>query len=210
MNLTQEWYKKYRNEIQATNKDNVIVLSGSISKWDEINAKKVKELVEQTNGDITIRLNSPGGDAFEGIEIYNYLKSVPNKITVEVTALAASAGTFICMGADEVVMCTGSQMMIHNAWTFAVGNQYDLLQTADDLSKIDQSIRSIYSERTGIDEDTIDQYMTEAKMWTADEAVKLKFANRKATAPTKGTPEEKVDTPTDAPVNKLKQLFGGK
>ena len=163
--------------------DNVITLSGVIdSGWyGDISAEGVRKLLEGVEGDVTIKLNSPGGSAFEGIEIYNTLKDFPNKVTVEVTALAASAATFLCMAADEVVMCTGSQMMIHNAWTFTYGNADQLISVANDLRTIDNSIKEIYSERTGLDIATIEGYMQDERLWSAEETIEKGFANRKKT-----------------------------
>lgn len=180
MTLFDDWFNKYRCEVRQSG--NVVYLSGVISpdSWfddDNISARKVREAIDELDGDITIRLNSPGGSAFEGIEIYNYLKSIENKVTVEVTGLVASAGTFICMGADKVLMNTGSQMMIHNAWTLASGNAYELLQVVEDLETIDSSIKDIYSERTGMTREEITKHMENAKLWTAKEAVDYGFAD---------------------------------
>lgn len=199
MNVMKDWHKKYKNEVRV--KDNVITLSGSIGgdSWfseGNISAKKVRELVSDINGDITIRLNSPGGSAFEGIEIYNELKALPNRITVEVTALAASAASLICMAADEILMCTGSMMMIHNAWTYTAGNAEELLKVVDDLEKIDSSIKSIYSEKTGIDIGTISQYMAEEKFWTADETIELGFADSKRDKVEEDSKEQEEETKT--------------
>lgn len=238
MNVIQKWKNKYKNEVRVDN--NVITLSGVIANgwYGDISPSDVRDLVSNISGDIVIRLNSPGGSAFDGIEIYNTLKELPNKVTVEVTALAASAATFICMAADEVVMCTGSQMMIHNAWTYAEGNAEELMSVADELKTIDNSIKQIYSERTGIDIDNIAAYMAEEKLWTADEAIEKGFADKKKDAgpsnekvdydviaqfvnkaveeklnslkEKNGQPDNKGDGSILVPKNKLKTLLGGK
>lgn len=179
MDIIQDWYKKYRNE--AAVKENIITLSGGIGQddffsQDNINAEKFRQLTNGIEQDIVIRLNSPGGSVFDGIELYNEIKAFPHKVTVEVTALAASAATLICMAADNVKMCTGSQMMIHHASTLAFGNAKDFEQYIDDLKKIDQSLVDIYEDKTKLDRDTIIQYMDKEEMWTAEEAVELGFA----------------------------------
>lgn len=97
--------------------------------------------------DITIKLNSPGGDVFEGVEIYNYLKDHPSKVTVEVTGVAASAATFILSAADEAIMNVGTSVMIHEASTFTWGNKQDIQKTLNALETIDDSILSIYSQK---------------------------------------------------------------
>lgn len=157
----------------------VITLSGSVGEpfWyddeeeDFINAKRVESLVNGSDKDIVIKLNSPGGDVFDGIEVYNYLKSLDNHITIEVTALAASAASIIAMAGDEIVMDTGSQMMIHQASTITWGNKAEHYKTINALETIDSSIVSIYAERTDIDRDTLSDWLSGETWFTAEEAV---------------------------------------
>ena len=92
---------------EVTDKGYVLTLSGRVSKnyWeddDNICVETIDNELKDVEGDITIRLNSGGGDVFEGIEIYNYLKSLDNKVIIEVTALAASAASIIAMAGDEI------------------------------------------------------------------------------------------------------------
>lgn len=171
---------QFANEIQ--NGKHILTLSGNVQKkyWrddDVINAKDIRETLDPVTEDIVIKLNSPGGDVFEGIEIYNYLKSHTSKIVVEVTGLAASAATFILAGADEVIMYVGTSLMIHEASTFTWGNKQDIQKTLNALETIDESILSIYSERTGQTFDQLKNWMNEEKWFTADEAVEFGFAN---------------------------------
>ncbi|MDT2771980.1 head maturation protease, ClpP-related [Enterococcus durans] len=171
---------RFTNEIQ--NGKHILTLSGNVQKkyWrddDVINAKDIRESLDTVKDDIVIKLNSPGGDVFEGIEIYNYLKDHPSNITVEVTGLAASAATFILAGADDVIMNVGTSLMIHEAATFAWGNKQDIQKTLNALETIDDSILSIYAERTGQTTDQLREWMNEEKWFTADEAVEYGFAN---------------------------------
>ncbi|HBA0673633.1 TPA: Clp protease ClpP, partial [Enterococcus faecium] len=144
---------------------------------DVINAKDIRDSLDTVTDDIVIKLNSPGGDVFEGIEIYNYLKDHPSNITVEVTGLAASAATFIVAGANDVIMNVGTSLMIHEASTFAWGNKQDIQKTLNALETIDDSILAIYSDKTGQSVDKLREWMNEEKWFTADEAVKYGFAN---------------------------------
>ncbi|WP_458523901.1 head maturation protease, ClpP-related [Vibrio parahaemolyticus] len=171
---------QFTNEIQ--NGKHILTLSGNVQKkyWrddDVINAKDIRESLETVTDDIVIKLNSPGGDVFEGIEIYNYLKDHPSNVTVEVTGLAASAATFIVAGADEVIMNVGTSLMIHEASTFAWGNKKDIQKTLNALETIDDSILAIYTNRTGQPVDQLREWMNEEKWFTADEAVEYGFAN---------------------------------
>lgn len=172
---------EFRNEV--VDNRNVVILSGTIAEnfwWDDdyINAEMVREVTKNLEGDIVIRLNSAGGDVFQGIEIYNYLKSLPNRIIVEVTALAASAASIVAMAADELIMMTGSQMMIHEASTFCFGNKSDVEKVLHALESTDSSLLSIYAERTGISRDVLTNWMKEEKFFTAEEAVQAGMADK--------------------------------
>lgn len=180
MTKTKKVPFQFKNEVE--NGKHVLTLSGNVQKkyWrddDVINAKDIRESLESVTDDIVIKLNSPGGDVFEGIEIYNYLKNHPSNVTVEVTGVAASAATFITAGANEVIMDVGTSLMIHEASTFTWGNKSDIQKTLNALETIDESILSIYSEKTGHTNEQLKEWMNEEKWFTADEAVELGFAD---------------------------------
>jgi len=99
---------------------------------------------------VTINVNSPGGDMFEGLAIYNLLREHPAKVTVKVMGVAASAASVIAMAGDEVLMGTGSVMMIHNAWGLVIGNRHDFADAASVFETFDASMASIYAARTGM------------------------------------------------------------
>lgn len=184
---------QFSNEIQ--NGKHILTLSGNVQKkyWrddDVINAKDIREALDPVSDDIVIKLNSPGGDVFEGIEIYNYLKDHPSNVTVEVTGLAASAATFICAGADEVIMNVGTSLMIHEASTFTWGNKQDIQKTLNALETIDDSILSIYSEKTGQTTDQLREWMNDEKWFTADEAVEYGFADSVKREESKEDPQD--------------------
>lgn len=167
---------------ETANGKHILTLSGNIRKryWDDdksIDADLVKEALDPIADDVVIRLNSNGGDVFQGIEIYNYLKDHPSNITVEVTGVAASAATFIVAGADEAIMNTGTSFMIHEASSFAWGNKADLKKTLNALETIDDSIIAIYTEKTGQSKEQLNDWMEEEKWFTAEETVKYGFAN---------------------------------
>lgn len=216
----------------------VITLSGFVGEpyWfnddpeDFINEKRVKALVGDNKQDIIIKLNSPGGDVFEGIAVYNYLKDLPNRITVEVTALAASAASIIAMSADELVMCTGSQMMIHKAITNTVGDDVEHQKSTDALRTINRSLASIYAERTGLDRDLVTDWVSAETWFTAEEAVEQGLADAMKAMPTKTNETQEyqnvtvhVDTDKivaqviehftaqlEQPKTGLNKIFGGK
>lgn len=172
----------FRNETK--NNKHILTLSGTIANLsfldDTISAKAVKDSLDNVKEDIIIRLNSGGGDVFEGIEIYNYLKSLSNHITIEVTALAASAASLVAMAGDKIIIRTGANMMVHEASTMAFGNKSDIQKTLNALTAIDTSIVDIYHDRTGLDRDEIVNLITNETWLTADEAINKGFADEKS------------------------------
>lgn len=126
---------------------------------------------------ISIRLNSPGGDAFMGVSIMNALKRHPAKITVHVDALAASAASIIAMGGDRVIMHEGSMMMIHRAWTIGMGNAQEFFRVGDLLNKVDENLVDIYNRKSGLDKAKVKQMMESETWMRADEAHDLGLAD---------------------------------
>lgn len=190
----------FKNENKG--KKHILTLSGAIREkyWpgDEcISAKDIRTVLDGVTDDITIKLNSPGGDVFQGMEIYNYLKDHASTITVEVTGEASSAATFILAGANKVLMNVGSTLMIHEASSFAWGNKKDLQKTLNALDKIDQSMLSVYEDKTGQSEDQIREWMDNETWFTAKEAVKYGFADEvksvKSNEDDEQEPESEID-----------------
>lgn len=196
MNKNKKVEYEFKNEV--TDNKIILTLSGTVCKPNFLNFNTIycerirKCLQEHQNKDVVIRLNSGGGDVFEGIEIYNYLKTYPQHVTVEVMALAGSAASIICMGADKVVMKTGSTMMIHEASTVAFGNKADILKTLKALETIDKSIVTIYCKKTGKTEEEINTLVIAETWFTAEEAKSFGFADEIAEDVKKDTPQEKT------------------
>jgi ATP-dependent Clp protease, protease subunit len=127
--------------------------------------------------EIILNINSPGGEVWDGLAIYNYLKGISAKVTVNIMGLAASAASFVAMAGDKVVMPGNSLLMIHNAWTYTGGNKEGLKQALEMLQKADNSIISIYAAKTGLDTAEL-ATMMDAETWmSADEAFAKGFAD---------------------------------
>ena len=190
----------FRNETK--NNKHILTLSGTIANLsfldDTISAKAVKDSLDNVKEDIVIRLNSGGGDVFEGIEIYNYLKSLSNHITIEVTALAASAASLVAMAGDKIIIRTGANMMVHEASTMAFGNKSDIQKTLNALTAIDTSIVDIYHDRTGLDRDEIVNLITNETWLTADEAINKGFADEKSSRKSVEKQKEGVENLKDS------------
>ena len=143
---------------------------------------------------VTVNINSPGGDMFEGIAIYNLLAAHPAKVTVNVMGLAASAASIIAMAGDRIDMGTGAQLMIHNAWGVVVGNRHDLAAASDTFAGFDRSLAGIYHARTGVKMATIESLMDAETFMGATDAIKQGFADgMMASEPAPADPKNSMD-----------------
>lgn len=130
------------------------------------------------NNPVTVQINSPGGDMFEGITIYNLLRAHQAKVTIEVLGWAASAGSIIAMAGDEIVMGLGTFMMVHNAWGIVIGNRHDMREAATLFEGFDGALVDIYEARTGKARKDIEKLMDAETFMGPTEAVEKGFADR--------------------------------
>lgn len=122
-------------------------------------------------GDVRLHLNSPGGDVFDGMAIYQALRNRVEPTTVHIDGLAASIASVIAMGADRVVMAPKAQFMIHEGWSAAVGNAADMRKLADLLDRTSDSIASVYADKAGQTTEFWRDRMREETWYSADEAM---------------------------------------
>ena len=120
-------------------------------------------------GPVTVNVNSPGGDMFEGLAIYNLLREHKGDVTVKVLGVAASAASIIAMAGDTVQIARAAFFMVHNSWVVASGNRNDLRETADWLEPFDAAMADIYVARTGADTKAIAKLM-DAESWIGGSA----------------------------------------
>lgn len=140
-------------------------------------AEELKKLPD-TVKNITVRINSPGGDVFDGIGIYNRLKQHKAKKTVYIDGMAASIASIIALAGDEVIMGEGAQFMIHKPWTFTMGNSDDLDATSQRLLDIEDQMLGIYMRRSDLSRDEL-KAMLKAETWMdADAAMEAGFADK--------------------------------
>jgi len=131
-------------------------------------------------GDVELRINSPGGDVFAARAMAQAMREHPGKITAHVDGVAASAASLLAVSASETVMAPGAMMMIHEAWTIALGNKGDFLATAALLEKIDASIVETYQAKAGGDPAEWAALMAAETWYTGAEAVEAGLADRVA------------------------------
>ncbi|GIN86970.1 hypothetical protein J6TS2_33560 [Heyndrickxia sporothermodurans] len=182
--------QKYLNEIEeiehefkSETKDDKteITIYGAIgSYWfmDSTSAADIKKVLKDNNSkEIIVNLNSGGGDAFDGIAIYNQLKNHDAKIIVNIHGFAASAASIIAMAADELIMHTGTMMMIHEASTMAWGTKKEMRSTLNSLEGLDKSLADIYMTRFKGERSEIETFIENETWFTVDEAVAVGLAD---------------------------------
>lgn len=148
--------------------------------WDGsgFSAKRMAGALRSVGGNaVTVNINSPGGDLFDGIAIYNLLREHPAKVTVQVMGWAASAASIIAMAGDEIRMGLGTFMMVHNAWGMVIGNRHDMREGAELFEQFDSAIGDIYAARSGLKRAEISSLMDAETFMGAADAVAKGFAD---------------------------------
>lgn len=201
-------------QMKATNNVAQIDIFGDIvsEKWfdEETSATSFRDALKELGDVSTINLsiNSGGGSVFDGIAIYNMLKSHKATVNVYVEGLAASIASVIAMAGDTITMRSGSMMMVHMPWTLSQGNAEEMRKTADTLEKTGDSIVDIYSERTGLTTDEIKNIMNDETWLSAEEAVEQGWATKldKKEAVMNSVPKEILGRFSNVPKNVLARV----
>ena len=143
-----------------------------------VTAAQVKEALKAMGkAPVVVSLNSPGGDAFEGVAIYNLLREHPGEITVRVLGLAASAASVVAMAGDRIEMGEAAFLMIHSAWGVVIGNRNDMREFADLLDALDRSVAEVYARRSGQEVKAVLKMMEKETWLDAENAIETGFAD---------------------------------
>ncbi|MFE2326128.1 head maturation protease, ClpP-related [Streptomyces sp. NPDC059385] len=172
----------------------VVDIFDEIGFWGVNAAAFQRELAQVSASEITVNLSSPGGEIFEGIAIYNALRTHPANVTVRVSALAASIASVIAQAGDRIVMLSGSQMMIHEGMGFCAGNAAEMQQMAELLDRQSANIADIYAERAGGTSEQWRERMKAETWFNAEEAVEAGLADEVEALPRKGEQVEETVT----------------
>lgn len=144
---------------------------------DEVTPKQFKSELTNESGDITIWINSPGGDVFAASQIYNMLMDYKGKVTVKIDGVAASAASVIAMAGGEVHMSPVSMMMIHNPMTIAFGDTAEMEKAINMLSEVKESIINAYEIKTGLSRTKLSELMDAESWFNSKKAVEMGFAD---------------------------------
>ena len=173
--------KKFWDFIRNEGGERILRLEGPVDEdnfWgDEVTPSSFREELEAEEGDVTVWINSPGGNVFAAAEIYTMLCEHKGKITVKIDAIAASAASVIAMAGDRVLMSPVAMLMIHDPMTIAMGNTKDMEKAISTLNEVKASIINAYQRKTGLSRNKISQLMEDETWMNAKRAVELGFAD---------------------------------
>jgi ATP-dependent protease ClpP protease subunit len=137
---------------------------------DGVTAKRIAAALRSLGpGPVTVNINSPGGDLFEGLAIYNLLREHDGEVTIKIIGLAASAASIIAMAGDTIQIARAGFVMVHNTWVLTAGNRIDLREISDWLEPFDAAMADIYVARTGQDVGAVQKLM-DAESWIGGSA----------------------------------------
>lgn len=176
--------------------ERILELNGTIAEesWfdDDVTPQLFKNELNAGSGDITVWINSPGGDCVAAAQIYNMLSNYKGKVTVKIDGIAASAASVIAMAGDTVLVSPVSMVMIHNPATIAWGDHAEMQKAIDMLSEVKESIINAYVLKTGLSRPKLSHLMDAETWMDANKAVELGFADE-IMVRAKAEPEEETD-----------------
>lgn len=170
---------KNQNEEEVT--ERILFLNGTIAEesWfdDDVTPQIFKDELNKGNGNITVWINSPGGDCVAAAQIYNMLIDYKGDVTVKIDGIAASAASVIAMAGTKVLMSPVSMLMIHNPMTIAFGNKGEMEKAISMLDEVKESIINAYEIKTGMSRAKLSHLMDSETWMDANKAVELGFAD---------------------------------
>ena len=192
--------EKFWNWIHDDSGGRVLRLEGPIdseSFWgDEITPQSFRDELYAEEGDITLWLNSPGGNVFAAAEIYTMIRDYPHRVTVKIASIAASAASVIAMAGNTVQMSPTALLFVHDPSTIAMGNAKDMEKAIATLNEVKESIINAYAAKTGLSRNRISKLMSDETWINAKKAVELGFADV-ILFDEKHEPDKKEDEPDD-------------
>ncbi|MGN0150350.1 MAG: head maturation protease, ClpP-related [Clostridia bacterium] len=194
VNSKKFWNWSNSTDENETVSERVLSINGPIAEdsWfdDDVTPALFKDELNAGEGDITVWINSPGGDCVAAAQIYNMLVDYSGNVTVKIDGMAASAASVIAMAGNKVLMSPVSMLMIHNPATIAMGDHNEMQKAIDMLSEVKESIMNAYAIKTGLSRAKLSHLMESETWMNANKAVELGFAD--------GVLERESDTPNNS------------
>lgn len=202
--MKRKFWNWIRNEDESVpDMERTLFLNGMISDetWygDEVTPQLFKDELNVGNGNITVWINSPGGDVFAAAQIYNMLRDYKGSVTVKIDGIAASAASVIAMAGDTVCVSPVAMMMIHNPATMAMGEAKDMQKAIVMLNEVKESILNAYEFKTGLTRARISHMMDDETWFNAKKAVELGFADKILFDSDEDEKKKKPDEPEEKP-----------
>ena len=195
--------KKFWDWIHDDSGGRVLRLEGPIdseSFWgDEITPQMFRDELYAEDGDITLWVNSPGGNVFAAAEIYTMIRDYPGNVTVRIASIAASAASVVAMAGNVVQISPTGLIMVHDPSTIAMGNAKDMEKAISTLNEVKESIINAYAFKTGLTRNRISKLMSDETWLNAKKAVELGFADEILFEGKKDKPEEEEETGGEDP-----------
>lgn len=170
---------KWKNQTET--EERTLFLNGTIAEdsWfdDEVTPQIFKDELNSGTGNITVYINSYGGDCVAAAQIYNMLTNYNGKVTIKIDGIAASAASVIAMAGDKVLMSPVSVIMIHNPLTMVCGDHKEMEKAIDMLAEVKESIINAYEYKTGLSRAKLSHLMESETWMNANKAVELGFAD---------------------------------
>lgn len=171
---------------------------------DEITPAMFRDELAKVSGNLTVWINSPGGDCISASQIYTMLRSHKGKVTVKIDGIAASAASVVAMSGDETLISPTGYLMIHNPMTWASGNKTDMEKAIALLDEIKEGIINAYTRKTGLSRNKISKLMDDETWLNAEKALQLGFVDgilfdKKDTKNTQESEENIPDEDADKP-----------
>ena len=202
--MKRKFWNWIRNEDESVpDMERTLFLNGMISDetWygDEVTPQLFKDELNAGNGNITVWINSPGGDVFAAAQIYNMLRDYKGSVTVKIDGIAASAASVIAMAGDKVCVSPVAMMMIHNPATMAMGEAKDMQKAITMLNEVKESILNAYESKTGLTRARLSHMMDDETWFNAKKAVELGFADKILFDSDEDEKKKKPDDPEEKP-----------
>ena len=168
-------------ETETQSQDRLLFLKGTIAEesWfdDEVTPALFKDELNSGEGDITVWINSPGGDCIAAAQIYNMLMDYKGNVTVKIDGIAASAASVIAMAGNKVIVSPVSMIMIHNPATIAAGDTSEMQKAIAMLDEVKESIINAYEIKTGLSRAKLSHLMDAETWMDANSAIEMGFAD---------------------------------
>lgn len=179
--LSESAEARWNPALQTKDAEDTISMYDPIgANWmgEGVTAKRIAAALRgMGDKNVIVNLNSPGGDVFEGIAIYNLLREHKGEVTVRVLGIAASAASVIAMAGDRIEISRAAFLMVHNVWGGVIGNRHDLRENADVMETIDAALAAVYAVRSGKDVKSIGKLMDKETWFGGNEAIDQGFAD---------------------------------